>query len=237
MLPAREELSMGGILRTLAWPWHHRTLSRMTDLEEFGAYVSRTGAQKFLAYQAASNKKRAEFLSVLNTIRVDLQNLNFLDLGPAYGDSLDVCHEKGARSVSFTEIDPFFFAFNRLKKFTIGYRLNHLSKLHRLPSRTFDLIWCKGAIVADHAILSERVPIRRWRLADWLEQLEKLAAPGAHIVICPHWRNDGARRRVQNVTDSLLSRVMFGRGYKTLPEIPGHNHHPAYPLTYHKTVR
>jgi hypothetical protein len=209
----------------------------MTDLEEFGAYVSRTGAQKFLAYQAASNKKRAEFLSVLNTIRVDLQNLNFLDLGPAYGDSLDVCHEKGARSVSFTEIDPFFFAFNRLKKFTIGYRLNHLSKLHRLPSRTFDLIWCKGAIVAEQAILSERVPIRRWGLTDWLEQLEQLAAPGAHIVICPHWRNDGARRRVQNVVDSLLSRVMFGRGYKTLPEIPGHNHHPAYPLTYHKTVR
>jgi hypothetical protein len=228
---------MGGFLQTLAWPWHHRTLSRMTDLKEFGAYVSQGRAQKFLAYQAASKKKRAEFLSVLNTIHVDPQNLNFLDLGPAYGDSLDVCHEKGARTVSFTEIDPFFFAFNRLKQFTTGYRLDHLSKLHRLPSRTFDLIWCKGAVVADQAILSERVPIRRWGLTDWLEQLEQLAAPGAHIVICPHWRNDGARRRVQNVVDSLLSRVMFGRGYKTLPEIPGHNHHPAYPLTYHKTVR
>ncbi len=225
---------MGGVLQTLAWPWHQRALSRMTDLKEFGAYVGQGRAQKFLAYQAASKKKRAEFLSVLNTIQVDPQNLNFLDLGPAYGDALDVCHEKGARSVSFTEIDPFFFAFNRLKKFTTGYRLNHLSKLDRLPSRTFDLIWCKGAVVADRAILSERVPIRTWRLSDWLEQLEKLAAPGAHIVICPHWKNDGARRRVQNVADSLLSRMMVGRGYKTLPEIPGHNHQPAYPVTYYK---
>jgi hypothetical protein len=234
MLPAQGGLPMGGILQTLAWPWHQRTLSRMRDLKEFGAYVSQARAQKFLAYQAASANKRAEFLSVVNAIHVDPKNLNFLDLGPAYGDSLDVCHEKGARSVSFTEIDPFFFAFNRLKKFTTGYRLNHLSKLHRLPLRAFDLIWCKGAIVADRAILSERLPIRTWRFAHWLEQLEKLAAPGAHIVICPHWRNDGARRRVQNVMDNVLSHMMFGRGYKVLPEIPGHNHKPAYPITYHR---
>jgi hypothetical protein len=227
---------MSSVLQTLAWPWHHRALTRMTELNQFRAYVNQARAQKFLAYQASSSHKRAEFLSVLDAIHLDPQNLNCLDLGPGYGDSLDVCHERGASSISFTEIDPFFFAYNRLKKFTTAYRLNHLSKLHRLPLRAFNLIWCKGSVVADHAILSERLPIRMWRFAKWLEQLEKLAADSAHIVICPHWRNDGTRRRVQNVRYSILSRMMFSRGYEVLPEIPGHNHEPEYPLTYHKTM-
>jgi hypothetical protein len=227
---------MGSVLQVLAWPWHQRTLSRMTDLVQFDAYVSRSHAQKFLAYQAASKKKRSQFLAVLEVIGVNPQNVSFLDLGPGYGDSLDVCHEGGANSVSFTEIDPFFFAYNRLKKFTTGYRLNHLSKLHRLPSRTFSLIWCKGSVVADHAFLSERLPLR-WRLAGWLEQLEKLAVPGAHIVICPHWRNDGVRRRVEDTKNNPLSRRMLGQGYEVLPEICGHNHQPEYPLTYHKIIQ
>jgi hypothetical protein len=225
---------MGSLLQALAWPWHQRVLTRMTDMNQFGAYVNQAHPRKFLAYQASSSHKRAEFLSVLDAIHLDPRNLNFLDLGPAYGDSLDLCHERGAKTVSFTEVDPFFLTYNRLKKFTTPYRLNHLSKLHRLPIGAFDLIWCKGAIVADHAIFSEKLPIRIWRFADWLTQLEKLAAPRAHIVICPHWRNDGTKRRIQNARDGLLSRRMLSRGYEILPEIPGHNHEPEYPLTYHK---
>jgi hypothetical protein len=227
---------MGGFLQVLTWPWHQRTLSRMTDLEQFGAYIGRGRADKFLAYQAASTNKRAQFLSVLRAIGLSCENLNFLDLGPGYGDTLDVSHEGGAKSVSFTEIDPFFFAYNRLKKFTTGYRLNHLSKLRRLPQRKFDLIWCKGSIVADHAILSEKLPLRTWRFADWLKQLEGLAAPSAHLVVCPHWRNDGTRRRVEDVIRSPLSLTMFEQGYEVLSEIPGHNHQPEYPLTYHKMI-
>jgi hypothetical protein len=227
---------MGGLLQVLAWPWHQRTLSRMTDLEQFGAYIGQGRADKFLAYQAASTNKRVQFLSVLRAVDLSCENLNFLDLGPGYGDTLDVCHEGGAKSVSFTEIDPFFFAYNRLKKFTTGYRLNHLSKLRRLPQRTFDLIWCKGSIVADHAIFSEKLPFRAWRFGDWLKQLEELAAPGAHLVICPHWRNDGVRRRVEDAKNSSLSRAMLSSGYETLPEIAGHNHQPEYPLTYYKRI-
>jgi len=48
----------------------------------------------------------------LKVIAVDPQNLSFLDLRLAYGDSLDLCHERGAKSVSFTEIDPLFFTYN-----------------------------------------------------------------------------------------------------------------------------
>lgn len=224
------------ILQILNWPRHQRALTRISNHREFEAYVNRANPRKFLSYQAASSRKKAEFLSVLDAISVDPHNLHFLDLGPGYGDSLDVCQEKGASSVSFTEIDPFFFAHNRLKKFTIPYRLNHLLKLHLLPARAFNLIWCKGSVVADHAILSEKWPIRIWRFTDWLARLETLAAPGAHVVICPHWRNDGERRRVQNARDSTFSRIMFSHGYAVLPEVPGHNQQPDYPLTYHKTM-
>jgi SAM-dependent methyltransferase len=208
----------------------------MTDLQQFGAYIGQGRADKFLAYQAASANKREQFLSVLRAVDIGCENLNFLDLGPGYGDTLDVCHERGAKSVSFTEIDPFFFAYNRLKKFTTGYRLNHLHKLRLLPAGVFDLIWCKGSIVADHAILAERLPIRAWRFDEWLGELEQLAAPGAHLVICPHWRNNGVRRRVEDAKNSSLSRAMLSCGYETLPEIAGHNHQPEYPLTYHKRI-
>ena len=136
---------MGSVFQALSWPWHYRMLGRMTERSEFAKYIRETRAQKFLSYQAASKSKRVEFLSVLSAIHVKPKNLRFLDLGPGYGDSLDVCHEMGAKSVAFTEIDPFFVTHNRLKKFTTTHRLNHLSKLHRLPAGSFDLIWCKGA--------------------------------------------------------------------------------------------
>lgn len=88
---------MSSVLQALAWPWHHRALTRMTDLNQFRVYVNQARARKFMAYQASSSHKRAEFLSVLDAIHLDPQNLNCLDLGPGYGDSLDVCHERGGQ--------------------------------------------------------------------------------------------------------------------------------------------
>ena len=116
----------------LAWPLHQRALNRMQCLDEFSKYLSQVQPEKFLAYRNASNNKRSQFLAVLESIHVVPRNLAFLDLGPGYGDTLDVWHENGGKSVSFTEIDPFFFTYNRLKGFTTPYQLNHLSKLHQL---------------------------------------------------------------------------------------------------------
>jgi hypothetical protein len=226
-----------GALQVLGWPIHQRALKRMNRLEEFFVYVEpRAGGTKFLAYQQASGKKRAAFLSVLSAIAVDPLGINFLDLGPGYGETLDACFERGAKSVSFTEIAPFFYHFNRLKKFTTPHHLNHLFSLHRLPARKFKLISCKGAVVADHAILSQRLPFRKWRFSSWITQLEQLAAPGANILLCPHWRSDGTHRRVEDTRTCVLSTLLLSCGYTNLPQIPGHNHEPEYPLTYHKAL-
>jgi hypothetical protein len=220
----------------LAWPLHQRALNRMQALDQFSKYLSQVQPSKFLAYQNASSNKRSQFLAVLESISVVPRNLAFLDLGPGYGDALDVWHEQGGKSVSFTEIDPFFFTYNRLKGFTTSYQLNHLSKLRQLPVKSFDVIWCKGAIVADHAILSEKLPLTTWCFSKWITQVEQLAVPGGHLVLCPHWRNDGTRRRVQDAAGSLLSHRLLDRGYEILPTVPGHNHEPEYPLTYHKQL-
>jgi len=224
------------MLQMLAWPLHERALNRMQGLDQFSKYLSRVQPSKFLAYQNASSNKRSQFLAVLESIRVVPRDLTFLDLGPGYGDTLDVWHERGGKSVSFTEIDPFFFTYNRLKGFTTSYRLNHLSKLRQLPGKSFDVIWCKGAVVADQAILSEKLPLTTWRFSKWITQLEQLAAPGGHLLLCPHWRNDGTRRRVQDATGSLLSVRLINRGYEILATVPSHNHEPEYPLTYHKQL-
>ena len=50
------------------------------------------------------------------------------------------------------------------------------------------------------------------------------------------WRNDGARRRIQDAAGSLLSARLINRGYKILATVPGHNHEPEYPITYHKQL-
>ena len=49
---------------------------------------------------------------MVSDLRLSIMLDSFLDLRLAYGDSLDLCHERGAKSVSFTEIDPLFFTYN-----------------------------------------------------------------------------------------------------------------------------
>jgi hypothetical protein len=225
-----------GMLQVLTWPLHWRALNRFTDHQQFESYVDQREPAKFRAYEQASANKRAHFLAVLKLIGVSPRGLRFLDLGAGYGDTLDVWNEQGGKAAAFTEIDPFFFTHNRLKGFAQAYSFNHLSKLRRLPASAYDLIWCKGSVVADHAILSERLPIATWRFTKWLTELEKLTAPNGHVVLCPHWRNDGTRRQVEDARSSLLSRRLLDRGYDVLPTVPGHNHEPEYPLTYHKTT-
>ena len=95
------------MLQMLAWPLHQRALNRMECLDEFSKYLSRVQPSKFLAYQNASGNKRSQFLAVLESIRVVPRNLTFLDLGPGYGDTLDVWHENGGNTFPSRRLIPF----------------------------------------------------------------------------------------------------------------------------------
>src|SRR5271157_3126580 len=96
-------------------------LNRVNTMEEFNRYVSKLQPREFPRYREMSPLKRLEFETVVAVLSLELKSIDFLDIGPAFGDSLDVCHERGANRIEFIEWDPFFFTFNRLKGWPIGY--------------------------------------------------------------------------------------------------------------------
>ena len=171
-----------------------------------------------------------EFQIVIDELSVKLRGISFLDIGPAYGDSLDICHEQGAARIEFIEIDPYFFAYNRLKGYTRGYHLDHLMNLHRLEAGKYEFIWVKGSISADFFISSSKVVPN---LSHWLDGLERLAARTCTIVICPHWSNDTRTRRIENIQCNPFTDTLLHRGYELLPPIRLHNHEPEYPCTFY----
>jgi hypothetical protein len=183
-------------------------------------------------YKDKSNEKREDFNAVMNYLKIDLSGQNFLDIGPAYGDSLDICYEGGAKSIDFIEIDPFFFTFNRLKPFTKGYNRNHFRELNTLERRKYSLIWVKGAFSADRFIKMKLV----LSLSAWLANLELLASSLAKIIICPYWSNDNHVRRIEDVYHNYFTRIMLHEGYNILPMIKNHNDDLGYPITFYKDM-
>lgn len=228
---------LSGYLKTrLYWFRHERRLNSMTEREEIRSYVLRVQPQTFLEYQKASPQKRLEFQSVINELGLHLKDINFLDIGPAYGDSLDICYENGAKRIEFVEIDPFFFVYNRLKGFTKGYRINHMIWLGRLCPMKYDLIWVKGSVSADYFIFVNKLKIKGLSLSSWLTQLEKLASSTCQIIICPYWSSDTKKRNTEDVRRNLFTETMLNRGYAVLPKIKNHNHEPEYPITFYKNI-
>src|ERR1035438_3658558 len=214
------------------WSLHNQHLISISDLEEFLNYVDKNNYDTFLVYKDKSNEKREDFNAVMNYLKIDLSGQNFLDIGPAYGDSLDICYEGGAKSIDFIEIDPFFFTFNKLKPFTKGYNRNHFRELNTLERRKYSLIWVKGAFSADRFIKMKLV----LSLSAWLANLELLASSLAKIIICPYWSNDNHVRRIGDVYHNYFTRIMLHKGYKILPMIKSHNDDLGYPKTFYKDM-
>jgi hypothetical protein len=213
------------------WRQHQHELSSIGGMEEFLEYVRCVQPAEFLKYRTLSPEKRLDFETVMNELHVDLKGIRFLDIGTGYGDSLDICHEHGARDVDFIELDPFFYTYNHLKKFTKGYQLDLYYKLHKLEQGKYDLIWVKGPFSADTFINKAFILPS---LSRWLTHVEKLAAPAGAIVICPHWWNNTQTRTIENVRSNPFTDTMLQHGYMILPPIKHHNRDPEYPITFYK---
>jgi len=216
---------------------HRRTLNAMTGMDQFRSYVKRVRPDQFLFYESRSSEKRLEFQSVTGVLGVNLHGTRFLDIGPGYGDALDVCSENGASRIEFVETDPFFFTYNRLKGFAQGHEIDLKTELSTLHPMQFDFIWVKGSISPDNVIFRVNPEaVNRHLLTHWLSQLEKLSAPHGRIVICPYWLHDGQKRRSDDVGRSFFTETLLKSGYRVLPRIENHNREPEYPVTFHKIV-
>src|SRR5262245_31091675 len=123
---------------------HSRSLDRLVSMDQFEAYVARYKPRDFLFYREKSVQKRMEMEKALRFLGLSVTNKICLDIGPGHGDSIDLWHEQGAAACRFIERDPFFYAYNRLKPFALGWRLDHFQSLHILPGGN-DLIWVKGS--------------------------------------------------------------------------------------------
>jgi len=206
-------------------------------MDQFRSYVIRVHPEEFLFYQNKSSDKRLEFQSVIQELGLNLKGMRFLDIGPGYGDSLDICSENGAGCIEFVETDPFFFTYNRLKGFTKGHEINHKTRLGTLHPIQYDFIWVKGSISPDNFIFRVNPGrVNKFLLSHWLTQLEKLATPHCQIVICPYWLHDGQKRRTEDVQRSFFTETMLDWGYDVLPKIENHNREPDYPMTFHKVI-
>ncbi|MBI5102989.1 MAG: hypothetical protein HZB33_14320 [Nitrospirae bacterium] len=218
-------------IKRATWAYHSIYLRSMNGMEQFLSYIQRSKPKNFIFYKDLSSQKRTEFLAVMDELGINLKGTRFLDIGPAYGDSLDICREKEAAVIDFVEYDPVFFTFNKLKGYTKGYQLNHLWKLKKLQGNTYDIIWIKGSIIADFFITGKIVSLTRW-----LTQVEALASPTCCIIICPFWFNDEQKRNIEDVRHNAFTDIMLNRGYVILPSIENHNADPAFPVTFMKKI-
>ena len=201
----------------LSWAKHGSVLKSFTTQHEFQAYVRKLQPKLFAHYEGISPVKRLEFTAVIDHVGSELQGKAILDIGPGFGDSLDICQERGARSIHFVENDPFFFTHNRLKGYAQGHSLDHLRELEKIEAGPFDLIWIAGALTADLFMKGE-YPVT---LPKWLSDVDRLAAPSSRTVLCPFWLHGDSRRFVEDVAGSSFSRGLQRHGYDILPSIPG----------------
>jgi hypothetical protein len=222
-------------IKLLFW-YHNKQLKRINNVIEFYNYLGKVNWHNFYFYKNNSLKKRKEFMSVVDAIEINLKGINFLDIGPGYGDSLDICHERGAAAIHFIEHDPFFFHYNRLKGFTKGYYCSHITSLHNLSDMKYHFIWLKGSINVEHFIKKEILKIKHNSMHNWLNQLEILAAPSCHILICPQWDNDGKKRLIDDVHNNIFTNIMMEHNYKILPEIKDFCGEVAYPIAFYKFI-
>jgi hypothetical protein len=215
--------------------YQRRKLDSFTEIYQFNDFLVNINSNFFIE-KKYSNRKRSEFVSVVNELDVKLNAIRFLDIGPGYGDSLDVCHENEASCIEFVENDPFYFTYNRLKKYTNGFQIDHLFWLNKLYPMKYDLIWIKGSIIADHFICNDILGIKIHFLSHWLTQIERLASEKCKIVLCPYWLHNQNKREIENIYNNQFSKTLLSKGYVILSNIKDHNNDLFYPITYLKDM-
>lgn len=212
------------------WVQLDRELSHLTTMRQFADWVEVNHPPLFLMYQARLRALSEQFAKTSAELGLDLCDCRFLDLGPGMGEAMDGAWRMGAEAISFTELDPVFFHYNRLKGFGKGYRINQVVMPAQRITGPFDVIWARGSVVADQF---EPMPrLQEW----WLRQLDKLGVPGTTIAIVPYFApGKNSERALSPVSSSFATRFLDA-GYEVIdsPSLGCGDH--AYPVVYRKIL-
>jgi hypothetical protein len=184
-------------------------------------------------------ERRRPFQCLFENIGINLEGASILDLGPGYGDSLDLAQEKGAIKIEFADYNPYFIFFNNLKGFK-GYMIDYMSGKGLIPlyPNKYNVILSKGSINADYI---NRKAIGFIPLPKWLDQVENLTSPYGAIIICPTFdRGEEDEkpylcRDVQAFKQSYFSKTLTDKGYQIL-FIEGFNEEGGFPFTFYKKI-
>ena len=212
-----------------------RNLRAIKNIDEFNSYIDRVQPESFLFYKNVSESKRQEFFEFLSSTGIEIKDQKVLEIGPGYGDVLDICYEKGAERIDFIDLDPYFFTYNRVKGFTRGYQVDFRNSLGKLSANRYNFIWGKGFLSADSIIRWNRPG--KWWLSILLARLERLAEPEYQIIITPHWEIDQQthQRHISDISSTSFYQTMLEHGYTVLPKVKLLNDGANYPITFSKS--
>jgi hypothetical protein len=221
------------IKRRVLWANDRRKLNLVSNMEEFEKFLREFGSDEFRMYRMLSHDKRLEYESFVDRFNIDLSSSSFLDVGPGYGDALDIAFERGSPQISFIERNPVFFKYNELKGYAEGYSKTHLLGFQFAKRHNYSFIWAKGSIIADRFMYIDNYVNFTKR---WVMSLESLARPNCHIMLCPYWLNANGKRNVEDVAGSKFSVVMMGLGYEILTDMSLRSPGLQYPVSYYKLI-
>jgi len=216
-------------------------LSSFDNADGLLEYARKKGYHTYLSYNRSKEAMLNGFKSLYKVLNIDFKNASFLDLGPGYGDSMDLALEMGAKTIEFVDYDPYIVAFNILKGYN-GYLLNYLvgKGLTPLYPKKYDIILSKGSINADKFNRKENGFII---FTKWIEQVENLATDNGQIIICPTFdRGEEVYMGSYHVCKdpeafkkSWFSQVLNDNRYE-IRYIENFNNPLRYPFTFHKRM-
>src|SRR4051794_23384431 len=201
--------------RRREWLKTRREVGRARTWPEFWKWIDANEggrAELFLSYHSREQELgvRANTAMVFAELGLDVAGKRVLDLGPGYGEAIDVAHEGGAKSIDYVELDPVFSTYNRLKGYARGHRMNQLLfPAQRLRER-FDAIWSGGSVVVDQWVHFPRLTI--W----WLHQLRQMTAPNGTVAIVPYFMADEGKLRLP-VEDNAFVAAARAADYEVGP--------------------
>jgi len=219
--------------KTWQWHIHGRNLGRFRTQEQLEAFVRRTGCAPDLVrmWKELSDRSRVEARKIVEFYEQRIVGKRVLDVGPGYGDFLDVCLEHDASTVG-VDYDPFVVRWLQLRGH-LAFKANFLKSLRPLNGNLFDFVYLRASIVAEYFHLTGQGHLRRF-----LQRLEGVGAPGALVVICPYFelRLPERVRRTPDPRNCPFTSGMQACGYAILEDGIFQTGDPVVPLTFGKAL-